>query len=79
MHKHTSLIRFIRLNFASYYPSAFIAFVSLIVYVRLLMLVVRVAVFGQARNRLEWYSLFVGPGENGLKQADEEKRKPDRG
>lgn len=77
MHKHTSLIRFVRANFASYYPSAFIAFVSLIVYARWLTLVVRMAVFGQARNRLGWYSLFVGSGGNGMQKADGGKHKPD--
>lgn len=77
MHKHTSLIRFVRANFASYYPSAFITFVSLIVYARWLTLVLRMAVFGQARNRMGWYSLFVGSGGDGTQKADGDKRKPD--
>ncbi|CAN0447513.1 unnamed protein product, partial [Laminaria digitata] len=58
-HKHTSLIRFVRSNFARYYPSAFIAFVSLVVYARWLTLVVRMAIFGKARHRQGWYNLFV--------------------
>ena len=76
MHKHTSLIRFVRANFASYYPSAFITFVSLIVYARWLTLVVRMAVFGQVRNRMGWYSLFVDSGEGGTQKANEDKQEP---
>ncbi|MBO6783780.1 MAG: glycosyltransferase family 2 protein [Alphaproteobacteria bacterium] len=59
-HKHASLIRFVRTNFASYYPSAFIAFVSLIVYARWLTVVGRMALLGRSRARKGWYNLFVG-------------------
>lgn len=59
-HKHASLIRFVRANFASYYPSAFIAFVSLIVYARWLTVVVRMALLGKSHRQKGWYNLFVG-------------------
>lgn len=58
-HKHTSLIRFVRANFAQFYPSAFIAFVSLIVYVRWLTVALRMLVLGRPQRRQGWYSLFV--------------------
>jgi len=59
-HKHASLIRFVRANFASYYPSAFIAFVSLIVYARWLTVVMRMALLGKSHRQKGWYNLFVG-------------------
>ena len=59
-HKHASLIRFVRANFASYYPSAFIAFVSVIVYARWLTVVVRMALLGRSQGQKGWYNLFVG-------------------
>lgn len=62
-HKHTSLIRFLRSNFARYYPSAFITFVSMIVYARWAALVIRMAILGQPRRRKGWYNLFVGSNE----------------
>lgn len=59
MHKHTSLIRFVRLNFAEYYPSAFIAMVSTIVYARWLMVAVRMFLIGKPRIQKGWFSLFI--------------------
>ena len=58
-HKHASLIRFVRANFASYYPSAFIAFVSVIVYARWLTVVVRMALVGRSQGQKGWYNLFI--------------------
>lgn len=63
VHKHTSLIRFVRANFAEFYPSAFIAFVSLIVYLRWLTIAVRILVLGKPQQHQGWYSLFVDSAE----------------
>ena len=62
-HKHTSLIRFIRLNFGQYYPSAFIAFVSFVIYARLFAMSLRMLVLGKSRVQHGWQGLFVD-GDN---------------
>lgn len=61
-HKHASLIRFVRGNFAQYYPSAFILFVALIVYARFLAVVVGLLVRGPAKRDRGWPSLFADAG-----------------
>ncbi|MBS29112.1 MAG: dTDP-Rha--alpha-D-GlcNAc-pyrophosphate polyprenol alpha-3-L-rhamnosyltransferase [Alphaproteobacteria bacterium] len=73
MHKHTSLIRFVRANFAQYYPSAFIVLVSFVVYARWLTLVLRMATWGKSRNRNGWYSLFVDADEDGAGGVDPQR------
>lgn len=62
-HKHASLIRFVRRNFARYYPSAFIVLVSMIVYMRWLAVVMRTLLLGQAKQQRGWYNLFVEANE----------------
>lgn len=62
-HKHTSLIRFIRLNFGQYYPSAFIAFVSFVIYARWFTMSLRMLVLGRSKAQRGWYGLFVD-GDN---------------
>jgi GT2 family glycosyltransferase len=61
-HKHASLIRFVRGNFAQYYPSAFILFVALIVYVRFLAVVVGLVLRGPSKRARGWPSLFADAG-----------------
>jgi GT2 family glycosyltransferase len=61
-HKHASLIRFVRGNFAQYYPSAFILFVALVVYARFLAVVVGLLVRGPAKRDRGWPSLFADAG-----------------
>lgn len=75
-HKHTSLIRFIRLNFGQYYPSAFIAFVSFVIYARLFTLSLRMLVLGRSRTQRGWSGLFVD-GEN-VKTDTTDDGSPDR-
>ncbi|MEP4379721.1 MAG: glycosyltransferase family 2 protein [Alphaproteobacteria bacterium] len=61
-HKHASLIRFVRGNFAQYYPSAFILFVALVVYARFLAVVAGLALRGPKRRDRGWPSLFADAG-----------------
>ena len=48
-HKHASLIRFVRSNFAQYYPSSFILFVTLVVYARFLSVAAGLVLRGRRR------------------------------
>lgn len=61
-HKHASLIRFVRANFAQYYPSAFILFVALVVYARFLAVVVGLVLRGPRHHDRGWPSLFADAG-----------------
>jgi len=61
-HKHASLIRFVRGNFAQYYPSAFILFVALVVYVRFLAVVAGLMLRGPRHHDRGWPSLFADAG-----------------
>lgn len=61
-HKHASLIRFVRGNFAQYYPSAFILFVALVVYARFLAVVVGLVLRGSRHHDRGWPSLFADAG-----------------
>mgnify|MGYP003625748168 CR=1 FL=1 len=63
-YKHASLIRFVRSNFAQYYPSAFVACVSAIVYMRLCALILRMMVFGRPQHQKGWSSLFLNNDGN---------------
>lgn len=58
-HKHASLIRFVHANFAQYYPSAFIAFVSLIVCFRFFAVAIRSLMLGPSQNDKGWETLFA--------------------
>ncbi len=58
-HKHASLIRFVRTNFVSYYPSVFIVVVSMIVCARWLTVVARMVILGKSGRRKGWYNFFV--------------------
>lgn len=58
-HKHTSLIRFVRLNFGQYYPSVFIVFLSIIIYARLFTLSLRMLVKARPRTQRGWKEFFV--------------------
>ena len=61
-HKHASLIRFVRGNFAQYYPSVFILFVALVVYARFLAVVAGLLVRGPAKRDRGCPSLFADAG-----------------
>lgn len=63
-HKHASLIRFVRSNFAQYYPSAFIALVSLVVYIRWVAVVTRLVLGGRQKGQLGWGTMFVDSDDN---------------
>ena len=74
-HKHASLIRFVRSNFAQYYPSAFILFVALIVYVRFLGVVSGLLLRGRRTGNRGWPNLFADaalPGQQDGPSADRE-------
>lgn len=75
-HKHASLIRFARSNFARYYPTAFILFVALIVYARFLGVVVGLVLRGPRRHDRGWPRLFADAGgpnpTRGSKSTDDD-------
>jgi GT2 family glycosyltransferase len=60
-YKHRSLVRFLRKNFTTYYPSSFMAVVSALVLARFASVSMRMLVRGRTAQRGAWERLMRGP------------------
>jgi GT2 family glycosyltransferase len=65
-HKHRSLIRFLRKHFASFYPSSFMAILSILVALRFCAIAARLVVRRPAPAMLELRSVPAGGDKDGL-------------
>jgi hypothetical protein len=64
-HKHRSLIRFLRQNFAGFYPTSFMAAVSVVVMLRLAPTVLRILLHQPGNPAGGWSHIFAEPRRSG--------------
>ena len=74
LHKHRSLIRFLRQNFTGYYPSSFMIIVSAVVMLRLVLAVLRTMLRQHGDPAGAWSHIFAEPERRLDKQIEADMR-----